>query len=232
LWGRAFLSTPTFVLQLSQGQSPMEYNITFSGSKLQELEISKDSVPGLTSFWQFVRGLMSRRKNAALTFKSNMSQSIGGNVSLISNCNIVVLKQTILLDGKLHFEKFEDAVSFIHELCHWIHFNYLDCKYSSGNPLAGKKADIHSKSFDQLFHIELEAWNLSRKFGKLYHFSTELLAEIDQGNSKNMYYVLKENGRVDSAFVEENPELTYEDYFLDENGMFHLPKLGVPIEEK
>lgn len=214
---------------------PLEYNTTFSGAKLQELEISKNDMPGLISFWHFVRKLMSCRKDAALTFKSNMPQSIGGKVSLRSNCNFVVLKQTVLKDGKLHFEKLEDAVFFIHELCHWIHFNYLDCKYSAGNPQAGKKADIHSKSFVQLFHIELEAWNLSRKFGKLYKFPAELMTEIDRDNSKNMQLVLEENGRVDSAFVEENGKnlkLTYEDYFLDENGVFHLPKLEAQIEEK
>ena len=245
---------------------PIEFNTTISGSKLQELEIS-NSIPGLSAFWHFVRGLLSRQKNSALVFKPELPKDIGGFLCRYSNCNFVSIAKKNLKDGNLHFEKLKDAAIFAHELCHWVHFNYLDYKYSSGNPQAGKKVGDY-KSKEHHFYVELEAWNLSRKFGKLYKFSAEFLAEIDKCNAKNMHCVLEQDNNAESAFVDElwNPEtgeiatkeelanytsdekekftkrklrikkdyseLTYEDYFLDENGKFHLPKLEKPTYEE
>lgn len=208
---------------------PIKYNATISGAKLQELEVS-NAIPGLSAFWHFVRGLLSRQKDSALVFKPMMGKNLGGFLTLRSNCNFVCLRKKYLKDGKLHFKKMEDVAIFIHELCHWIHFNYLDYKYSSGNPQAGKNVSDLTSNVER-FYIELEAWNLSRKFGKLYKFSTELLTEIDKGNSKNMQSVLKQNNNADSPFcgkkkIKKNySELTFEDYVLDDQGVFHLPLL-------
>lgn len=205
---------------------PIEYNTTISGAKLQELEID-NSIQGLSNFWHFVRGLLGRRKDSALVFKPKMQKNLGGFLTSRSNCNFVCFDRKNLKDGKLHFEKLLDAAIVVHELCHWIHFNYLDYKYSSGNPQAGRKAGDYFKSAEQHFFIELEAWNLSRKFGKLYKFPEEFMAEIDKSNSKNMYFVLKETNNADTPdeTKKDYTELTYDDYFLDENGKFHLPKL-------
>ena len=191
---------------------PFEFNRTVSGKDLASLGCSAEGFTdtGFTKFWQFVRSAMTVGRNSAIVFKQNMDKSNGGFLTEDAGLEFVCMPKEYLTETGLKFESSSSMATLVHELCHWLHMNYFNRKFNGKSPLAGRVVpEKFSTDMDILYYTEYEAWLLSRLFGKVYHFSSELLEQIDLVNRRNLTFVLLDHRLI--------PDFQYRKY-IDKDG--------------
>lgn len=201
-------------------------NTCIIGKKLAEIELD-DPIPGRQDWWRRLRTLMLLRKDSGLVLKPDIPKGLGGFETSKDSCNFVVMRPNILKNGKLTFRKAVDFAIFVHEMSHFWHFHWKGGRLDADTIEKGKivpsietqEGKDYYESPRGRFHVELEAWDLSRKFNEQFDMNLQL--EIEYANRMNMFSVCIMTGILGQEYRRRRTKIVNTNVFgnwrLDEN---------------
>lgn len=182
--------------------------IIYTKAKVANLGIQTDN-RGLALAWNFIQNSICSVKLASIVFKDKYIldlQGCGGFFTSYKFVNVLCLPMTMIDPEKnvLKFKDDDEAATFIHECCHFIHVVRNGGRYSQKDipdlDQIGKIVFTGNIPPKMRYFLEREAWQLSLNLDKVFHMN--LKEAIDRSNCENMLIVSK-NAGINKMTIEE-----------------------------